>query len=301
MGAYMNDPVSECLERFQEKDVTVKVCRLLFGTIPTAPTFAFYRDLKGAIRRVGHDQTGEVPASMLEAVQSQPVIRALWVADKLDIEDATLASYTGASNLLSWFTDGRSERRAFEADRPQAIDAVLKTLGVSYMTNKLFEGSVKEKISRLISLPAGREIVLYLCVAEIALPFFADVVEGGWDFASKHLQGAMTDGESKFGQVMGEKATGDLKETLDGMNGLLEKTMSEVREHLGPLVSKLDSAMPKVFNFTGSATGVMATALDALPVWRFLGGRLAAEASAVRMVDAATPETAANSTPEISS
>jgi hypothetical protein len=222
------------------------------------------------------------------------------VVDKLDIEDATLASYTGASNILSWFTGGRSERHTFEAERPQAIDAVLKILGVSYITNKLFEGSVKEKISRLIALPAGREMVLYLCTAEIALPFFSDVVAGGWDFASRHLQGAMAEGESKFGQVMGEKATGDLKETVEGMNGLLGQTMTDVKEHLGPLVSKLDSAMPKIFNFTGSATGVMATALDALPVWRFLGGRLAAEASALRAVDAATPEAAVNSAPATS-
>jgi len=284
----MNDPVSESLERFQEKDMTVKVCRLLLETIPTAPNFVFYRDLKGAWRRMAPDQSGEIPASMLKAVQSQPVIRTLWVGDKLDIEDAILASYTGASNILHWFTSGRSERHDFEANRPQAIDAVLKILGVSFMTNELFRGSVKEKISQLITLPAGREMVLYLCTAEIALPFFSGVAEGGWDFASRHLQGVMAEGESKFGQVMGEKATGDLKEMLGGMNNLLGQTMADVKEHLGPLVSKLDSAMPKILNITGSGTGMMATALDALPVWRFLGGRLAAEASALCAVDSAT-------------
>lgn len=296
----MNDPVSESLERFQENDMTVKVCRVLLGTIPTAPTFAFYRDLKGALRRVGPDQAGEVPASMLEAVQSQPVIRTIWVADKLDIEDATLASYIGDSNILSWFTGKQPGRHIFEADRPQAIDAVLKILGVSYMTNKLFEGSVQEKIGRLTALPAGREMVLYLCTAEIALPFFSDVVEGGWDFASRHLQGATAEGESKFGQVMGEKASGDLKETVAGMHNLLGQTMANVKDHLGPLVSKLDSAMPKIFNITGSATGVMATALDALPVWRFLGGRLAAEASALQAVYIAAPGAAVESVPETS-
>jgi hypothetical protein len=172
---------------------------------------------------------------------------------------------------------------------------------VSYITNKLFEGSVQEKIGQLIALPAGREMVLYLCLAEIALPFFDNVVAGGWDFASRHLQGAMAEGESRFGQVMGEKATGELKETLEGMNKLLGQTMTSVHGHLGPVVSKLDSAMPKIFNITDSATGVMATALDALPVWRFLGGRLAAEASALRTVGAATPEVAGGSALEVSS
>lgn len=291
----MADSVSKSLEHFQEKDLTVKVCRLLFGTIPTAPSFVYYRDLMGALRRVAPQYSGEVPASMLEEIQSEPVNRTLWVADKLDIEDATLATYTGVSNLLSWFTGGQTGRHTFSADRPQAIDAVLKICGVSYITNKLFNGSVQEKIAQLIALPAGREMVLYLCIAEIALPFSSDVVEGGWDFASKHLQGAMSEGESRFGQVVGEKATGDLKETLGGMNHLLSQTMTDVKAHLGSIVSKLDSAMPKVFNITGSATGVMATALDALPAWRFMGARLAAEVSAVRAVGASSQDVAGES------
>jgi len=286
----MNDPVSESLERFQEKDLTVQVCRLLFETIPKAPSFIYYRDLKAALQRVAPHETGEVPASMLEAVQSERVTRTLWVADKLDIADASLAALTGVSNVLSWFGGGQPGRHAFESDRQQAIDAVLKILGVSYMTNKLFEGTVREKIGQLIVLPAGREMVLYLCLAEIALPFFDNVVAGGWDFASKHLQGAMAEGESKFGQVMDEKVTEDLQGTLGSMTNLLSQTMANVRGHLGPIVSKLESAMPMILNVTDSVTGVMATAFDALPVWRFLGARLAAEASAFRAVGAAAPE-----------
>lgn len=286
----MNDRVTESLEGFQEKDLTVKVCRLLFESIPKAPKFAYYRDLKGAMQRVAPLESGEIPTSMLEAIQSERVTRTLWVADKLDIADAALATYSGVSNILSWFGGGKPGGHAFESDRQQAIDAVLKIIGVSYMTNKLFEGSVREKIGQLIALPAGREMVLYLCVAEIALPFFDNVVAGGWDFASKHLQGAMAEGESKFGQVTGEQTTGDLKGTLEGMTNLLSQTMANVRGHLGPLATKLDSAMPKILNVTDSATGVIATALDALPVWRFLGVRLAAEASALRAVGSAAPE-----------
>ena len=76
------------------------------------------------------------------------------------------------------------------------------------------------------------------------------------------------------------------------MNNLLGQTMGNVKDHLGPLVSKLDSAMPKILNVTDSVTGVMATALDALPVWRFLGARLAAEASAIRAVGSLASESA---------
>jgi hypothetical protein len=54
--------------------------------------------------------------------------------------------------------------------------------------------------------------------------------------------------------------------------------MASVHDHLGSIVAKLESAMPAILSATDSATGAMATTFDALPAWRFLGARLAAEA-----------------------
>jgi hypothetical protein len=278
----MNDPVSASLQQFQEKDFTVKVCRLLFENLPKAPPFAFYRDLDGAAQQLGLFASAGLASALVDTANSEPPRRTIWVADKLDLADATLATYAGVSNIFSWFTGGKPGGHAFESDRPQAIDAVLKIIGVSYMANKLFEGTVREKAAQLLSLPAGREMILYLCVAEVALPFFDNVVAGGWEFASKHLQPCMAEGASKFGQVTGEQATQDLKGMFDGMNNVLGQTMGNVHSHLGPVAEKLKATMPTILNVTDSATGLLATSLDALPVWRFLGARLAAEAVAQR-------------------
>ncbi len=278
----MNDPVTTSLQQFQEKDFTVKVCRLLFENLPKAPPFTYYRDLNGAAQRLGVFESAELNSAMVEAANSEPARRTIWVADKLDLADATLATYAGISNAFSWFTGGKPGGHAFESDRPQAIDAVLKIIGVSYMTNKLFEGTVREKVAQLLALPAGREMILYLCVAEVALPFFDNVVAGGWEFASKHLQSSMAEGAAKFGQVTGERATEDLKGMFDGMNNVLGQTMNNVHGHLGPVAEKLKGTMPAILNVTDSVTGLLATSLDALPVWRFLGARLAAEASVQR-------------------
>ena len=276
----MTDPVSQALEKFQEKDVTVRVSSLLFGAIPKGPPFVFYRDLAGAVARVGGPGSALSEAAF-EATKSDGVARTLWVADKLDIADVALASYTGVSNVLSWLSGSKPGRRTFESDRQQAIDASLKVLGTAYLTSKLFTGTVKEQVASLLALPAGRELVSYLAVVELALPFFDNVVEGGWDFASKHLQGAMADGESKFVQVTGEKVAA-MAGTVQEMNGVLGQTMAGLQGHLGSIAGKLRSGLPSILSATDSITGAMATAMDALPAWRFMGARLAAEACVQR-------------------
>jgi hypothetical protein len=276
----MTDPVSQALEKFQEKDVTVRVSGLLFGAIPKGPPFVFYRDLAGAAARVGSPESALSDAA-LEATKSDGVARTLWVADKLDIADVALATYTGVSNVLSWLSGGKPGRRTFESDRQQAIDAVVKILGTAYLTSKLFKGTVKEQVAGLLTLPAGRELVSYLVVVEIALPFFDNVVEGGWNSASKHLQGAMAEGESKFAQITGEKVAA-VAGMVQEMNGLLGQTMAGLHGHLGSITGKLRAGLPSILSATDSITGAMATAMDAIPAWRFMGARLAAEACVQR-------------------
>ncbi len=278
----MNDPVTVNLEQFQEQDYTVRICRLLFENVPKAPPFVFYRDLKGAAQRLGSMESGELPSSIVEAANSEMIKRTIWVADKLDVADAALVAYTGVSNVFSWLSGRRPGGHTFESDRQQAIDAVLKVIGVSYLTTKLFEGSIRERTAQLLSLPAGREMVLYLCVAEIALPSLDNVIAGGWEYASRHLQSGMADGVSRFGQITGERTTEELKGSFNEMNKVLGQTMSNVQGRLGPVADRLTSAMPAILNVTDSVTGLLASSLDTLPIWRFLGARLAAEASVQR-------------------
>jgi hypothetical protein len=281
----VTDPVSQRLEKFQEKDITVRTCRMLFEAIPMGPPFVFYRDLKGAADRLGPFET-EASLTILEAARSDDVERSLWIADKLDVADAALASYVGASNLISWLTGGKPGRRKFEADRQQAIDAALKVIGTAYMTNRLFAGGVRERLAGFLSLPAGRELLSYLCVVEVALPFFDNIAEQGWSAASKHIQVAMADGESKFRQITGEGSVGDLTGMVREMHGLLEQTMTALHDHLNAIAGKLKRTMPTVLTATDSITGAIATASDALPAWRFMGARLAAEACAQRAISA---------------
>lgn len=276
----MPDPVTDVLAGFGRSALTVRVSQVLFQAIPGAPEFVHYSDVTGAASRLGHTSSSASEAELEAALAGDDTRRVLWVARKLDLADATLASYSGIANAISWLTGIQAGRKAFESDRQQAIDAGLKVLATAYMT-KLFPGTVRERVQALAALPAGREMLLYLCVVEIALPFLDNVVEKGWDFAQRNIADVSGETESRFGQAVGGAELGEIRATAEEVNGFLGRTMDALRGHLVPIVTRLKGAM----SITGSATGAMATALDAMPVWTFLGARLAAEACVLRAAE----------------
>lgn len=277
----MPDPVTEVLAGFGQTALTVRVSRVLFQAIPGAPEFVHYDDVAGAASRLGQTSTSAFEAELAAELARDNTRRVLWVARKIDLADATLASYSGISNAISWMVGGQAGRKAFESDRQQAIDAGLKVLATAYMT-KIFPGTVRERVQALAALPAGREMLLYLCVVEIALPFLDNVLEKGWDFARQSIADVSGETESRFGQAVGGADLGEIRATAEEMSGVLGQAMGALREHLVPIVARLRGAMPTVLNVTGSATGAMATALDAMPVWSYLGARLATEACVLR-------------------
>lgn len=280
----MPDPVTAVLAGFGRSTLTVRVSQVLFQAIPGAPEFVHYSDVTDAASRLGQASSAAFEAELASALAGDDTRRVLWVARKLDLADATLASYSGIANAISWLTGSQAGRKAFESDRQQAIDAGLKILATAYMT-KLFPGTVRERVQALAALPAGREMLLYLCVVEIALPFLDNVVEKGWNFAQRNIADVSGETESRFGQAVGSAELGEIRATAEEVNGFLGRTTDALREHLVPIVTRLRGAMPTALNITGSATGAMATALDAMPVWTFLGARLAAEACVLRAAE----------------
>lgn len=270
------------LGRFNEQDYTVRICRAIFSTVPSAPPFVYYKDLNGAVKRIRPDAGSDVVQRATELSKKAEVGRALWVADALDAADVGLAAFAGLKNLFSLFASGPPRRRTFEADRPQAVDAALKLMGLSYMTYKLFGGSTAERISQLTNLPAGREAIVYYAVAEIALPFTDNVLEVGGSVISKLMQHASGEGASRFGQFAGQESVREATGVLEQLTKPLEAVMIQVKEHLDPLIEKLKLVVPGVLGVADSVTGAVATGLDAIPVWRFVGGRLAAESCALR-------------------
>src|SRR5207245_1665303 len=100
--------VDQALSAFRDQDLTVKVCRTLFGTVPGAPPFVLYDTLQGALGRLGPAAPAEALSRARQLAQAPEFDRALWVADALDTADMGLAVFSGMKNVLAFF-DGSGE------------------------------------------------------------------------------------------------------------------------------------------------------------------------------------------------
>ena len=277
----MQKSLEDVLGPFRAESLTTRLCATLFQNLPGAPPFAFYNDLRGALVRVHGEAAEGFSARATALVGGEPARRALAVADALDTADAGLAVAAGIGNLFSLFGGG-AKKRLFESDSQQAIDAGLKLLALAYMTHQLLPGTPQEKLAALTSIPAGREALLYSALAEVALPFADNLVAGGTSLVSQIVRGASGAGAERLGGFVGAGGLADARSMLGAMSGTLESTLRSVGGQIGPATSRLRGFVPMAIGAADSMAGVVASGLDAMPVWRFLGGRLAAEACALR-------------------
>ncbi|MBL8019525.1 MAG: hypothetical protein JNM27_07675 [Leptospirales bacterium] len=270
--------VNEILSQFKQDDYSVKICSNLFSVVPFAPPFQFYNSMDGAASRLGN--AGAL-AQANQIAGTEDVQKAVWVADALDTSDKLIAGYAGVKNLLSLFSD-TPKARTFESDPQQATDAALKALGLAYMIYRLFPGSVTEKAKHFLEVPAGQEVGLYFAVAEVTLPFADNVAEGGAGLVQKLVSKHKGDIESKFASFAGGDQVKNAVSMLESLVKPLDEYVSKAKQYANPVADKIKQYLPSAMNLADSATGVMATGVDLMPIWSFLGGRLAAEACVYR-------------------
>jgi hypothetical protein len=280
--------VSDALLQIGEDDYTVKVCRALFGAVPGAAPFVVYRNFGGAVARLDPSMPPNAVVGAAQHAEQPEAERALWVAEALDRADMGLAAFAGLKNVLSLFTGARSSAaRTFESDREQAADAGVKLLGIAYMGAKLFPDAPAACATRFASLPAGREMLVYFAAVEVVLPFLDNVAGATGSVFDRLLGLASSDSRARFGRVVGLEAAGESRSILEGFRGPIEQYLGVATTHVGPIAASLKSFLPSALGAADSLTGVAASTLDALPIWRFLGARLVAEACAARGLGAA--------------
>lgn len=274
----MAKTLNQHLAEYKDSDVTVRILKGMFSIMPFAPEFQLYTNLEGAAQRMGVDASVAAKASQLAGTED--IVKALWIAETLDTGDKLIAGYAGVKNLLSIFSSG-PRKRTFESDPEQAADAALKGAGLAYMVYKLFPGEIPEKVKAFQSTPAGQEIALYYATAEVGLPFADNLAEAGTGLVKK-LIGQNQSGVGRFAQLAGGDALNQATSVINGLFGDLEDKVTKAKEYIGPVADKIKGYMPAGMNVADSATGAVATGMDFLPIWTFLGARLAAEASILR-------------------
>lgn len=279
----MAKTVDEMLGEFNEGSLTVKLLSAIYGVVPFSPGFEFYNSLEAGVRRYNPSAGPEVIAKAQELAAGEDAAKALWVINALDTADAGLGVVTGIKNVLSLFGGGGGPaKRTFEADPQQAADAALKATGLAYVIYRLFPGSVSEKVTAFKDLKAGQEAAIYYAVGEIALPFTDNVLEGGGNLISKVMGKGQGDMAAKFTQFAGADSLSQASEVMGQLTGPLNGYIEQAGQHVNPILDKVKAYVPTAMNIGDSVSGAAATGVDVMPVWRFLGGRLVAEACAYR-------------------
>ncbi|MBE7440563.1 MAG: hypothetical protein HS115_19105 [Spirochaetales bacterium] len=275
--------LEESLSQYKADNLTVKLCSTIFQVVPGGPEFVFYDNLEAGVKRHNPSAGADVVERARTLGASDDAAKAIWVADALDTADAGLGIYTGVKNLFSLF--GKSAgpaKRTFEADPQQAADAALKGVGLAYMIHKLFPGSIAEKVNAFKSLKAGQEIATYYAVAEVALPFADNLVEGGGNLVEKLMNSNTGAIKDKFAGFAGAEAFSQATGVLSQLTAPLEGYISAAKGHTDAVMERIKGYLPGAMNVADSVSGAAATGVDLMPVWRFLGARLVVEACAYR-------------------
>ena len=268
--------VDNALAEFQTADYTVRICHAIFGVIPFAPPMLPYRNLDEAITALYPQASPEVRARALELASSEGVKTSLWTASAVDTGDAGIAVFSGMKSALGLFFGDR--KSALETDSQQGVDAGLKLLAIGYIVSKLFPGSVTDRVQLFHLAPAGQALSIYYAAVEVALPFADNLATGGGHLVQDLMQRYGQNAASKLGAVVGGAGIAEAQ----GMMGSLLQPVEGVVTQVAPFAQRIaESAKEYVPGFLSAAdqvAGVVATGADALPVYKYLCARLAAEA-----------------------
>lgn len=267
--------IETVLAGYSEDDATVRLLWSLFGAIPGAPPVSFYRSLDEARMLVFPtlDDAGFERARTLAAGPN--VTAALNVADAIDTGDVGISVLTGVRSALTFFFGDKS--KALDTDAQQGADAALKLVAIAWMIHTLVPGSVPEKIRRLRELPSGEALLTWYAAVEVALPFADDALAGTGSLLSRLLERYAASNQGRLDGAAGAGAEAAATGVVDALVGPVDTMVRSLAKHTGEIAAAARQWLPPAVATAGTIAGAVATAADALPVYRLLGARLAAE------------------------
>ncbi|MBM4366993.1 MAG: hypothetical protein FJ102_12340 [Deltaproteobacteria bacterium] len=251
------------VDSFSASDLSVRVPSGLFSVLPFAPAWTHPGTLL--------DQAGSARAAELaaEVARGDGAQRALQVFDLLDKADAGIAIFSGLRGAVKAY---KGEDGAWEVDPQQATDAAVKALGVAWAAYALFDGQV----SRLTEYKSGRALLAWYVSADLVLPFADNAAEGGVAMFTGIIDRYTPAASEKLAAMAGPdaaKAAGALAAMKDTVGGLA----AQATVAAGPMSEWARNKLPGVIGTADTVTGAIATALDTLAAYRYLGTALVAE------------------------
>lgn len=261
------------LGSYGPRSVTVRLVDALLKAIPQAPDAPPYASIEEALALEGELPEG-VADRARELAGDPSVDRVLFAAKSIDTGDTGITILTGVRSALSLFLGDKGPGAG--ADAQQRADAALKALGVAYLATQLLPRGPKNRVGILEALPAGRALILYYAAIEVAVPFGPEAASGRFvtdlvEEQSRRIAGRLLG-------VIGRKGVADAQETLQALTGTLDRAVVEVAPHADELANTLKGVLPSILSTRATAIhDVVAAGADALPSYRYLAARLAAE------------------------
>ncbi|GIX40639.1 MAG: hypothetical protein KatS3mg129_0372 [Leptospiraceae bacterium] len=277
----INNPIEEVLTEFKENDNTVKITKFILDNLPMAPEFYYYMDFPRAIKRYQTNVSPELIDKIREIARyDDDLHKIIKTAKAIDKADGGLGIFTGLKNTYDAIkkTEGK---RTFEADPQQAIDAGLKAIALAYIISLV---SKENSLQTFFDLKAGQELLYYFITIELALPFTDNLIEEGGKFLYKILKQKESDIENRFANFTDEESYQKAKNILNHISDQLDRIAVVVSQNIKPFEEQLKNKLPTILNVTDSVTGGLATFLDLMPIWKFLGARVAAEAAIYKAI-----------------
>ncbi|MFO0659522.1 MAG: caspase family protein [Polyangiaceae bacterium] len=267
--------VDKTLAEFGPEAVTVRVCNAAMSVVPFAPKTSHYGSVDDALRALYPQATAPVVARVHQLAASESVGAAMKTVELLDMGDSGIALFSGVKSAIGLVTGGGLG--ALETDTQQGVDAALKLLGLAYFIHRLYPGTVQEKIQLFHTTPAGQTLEIYYAAIEVALPFADNLASGGAGLIQRIFSSNGAAAASKLGGMVGAEGAAQAQGLMGSLIGPFEQTLSAVAPHARSIAGSMGRFMGSAMNVADKAAGVVATAADALPMYRYLGARVAAE------------------------
>ncbi|MCS6899084.1 MAG: caspase family protein [Myxococcales bacterium] len=270
------NPIDQALGQFSDSDATVRACNALFKVIPFAPVLVPYRSLGEAMRALYPQADAAVAQRVMNLATSEDIASALKALSMVDTTSTGIALFSGLKGALGLLRG--QGMNALETDTQQGVDAALKLLAIAYAVSHLYPGPIPGRVQLFHTTPAGQQLSMYYAAMDVALPFADNAVAVAGNLVGNLMNRYGGEASGKLGAVVGGGAAGEAQGILGALLSPIEGVVQRVTPYAKQAANAVGQHMPGVLNVADKVAGVVATGLDVLPIYKYLGARAAAEA-----------------------
>jgi hypothetical protein len=270
------NPIDQALGQFSDSDATVRACQALFKVIPFAPAPIHYRSLGEALKALYPQADAAVAQRAMTLAASEDVASALKALSTVDTASTGIALFSGLKSAFGLLRGQGMD--ALETDTQQGVDAALKLMAIAYAISHLFPGPLPGRVQLFHTTPAGQQLSMYYASMDVALPFADNAVSGAGNLLGNLMSRYGGEASGKLGAAVGGGAVGEAQGILGSLLSPLEGVVQRVTPYAKQAAGAVSQHLPGALNVADKVAGVVATGLDMLPIYKYLGARAAAEA-----------------------